>query len=65
MTKRKLKLPSGGTLDLPIPDGFGAPVFALNDGLGRSPHNKTLVVYLVAVGIALFNVWLMRKILKD
>ena len=33
MTKRALKLPDGGHIDLSIPDGFGAPVFALNDAL--------------------------------
>jgi hypothetical protein len=30
MAKRVLKLPDGGTLDLPIPDGFGSPILATN-----------------------------------
>lgn len=31
MKTRALKLPDGGTFDLPIPDSFGSPILAMND----------------------------------
>jgi hypothetical protein len=61
MTKRKLKLPDGGTLDLPIPSGFGAPILALNDA-STSPRKRIWLVYALGALTGILTVWLSRKI---
>jgi hypothetical protein len=60
MTKRKLKLPDGDTLDLPIPSGFGAPILALNDA--SIPHKRVWLVYALGALAGILTVWLSRKI---
>ena len=60
MTKRKLKLPDGGTLDLPIPNGFGAPIFALNDAI--NPRTRLWLVYAIGAVAGILTVWISRKI---
>lgn len=48
MQARKLKLPDGGTLDMPIPPDFGGAVFAMNEAdesiLFGAPEVKTIIV---------------------
>jgi hypothetical protein len=43
MAKRRLKLPDGGTMDLSVPEGFGAPEPV---GLGITTSGRT-IMYLV------------------
>lgn len=62
MTKRTLKLPDGGTFELPMPDGFGAPVFALNGAL-QDPRTRTWIAYLLGAGVGVFTIWISRKLL--
>lgn len=57
-TSRKLKLPDGGTLDLPIPEGFGAPIFAAPEPAIVS--NLPLILTGAAVGGLL--VWLVLRL---
>lgn len=58
MNKRTLKLPDGGTFDLPIPTGFGAPIFALNDaGARKSP---TWFVYVLGAGLGILVTWMLQ-----
>jgi hypothetical protein len=52
MTKRALKLPDGGTLDLPIPDGFGSPILAMNDANQSMLNGTTLRWISVGLGVA-------------
>lgn len=56
MNKRTLKLPDGGTFDLPIPTGFGAPVFALNDS--EVTMKRALFPCLLGAGVGALVVWL-------
>jgi hypothetical protein len=59
MNKRALKLPDGGTFDLPIPSGFGAPIFALNDaGAQQTP---TWIVYAIGAGLGILITWVLRS----
>lgn len=53
MTKRALKLPDGGRLDLPIPEGFGSPILALNEA---SPLLSPSAMQLIAVGLGILAV---------
>jgi hypothetical protein len=52
MNKRALKLPDGGTLDLPIPEGFGSPIFALNDAKAPLLSASTLRWISIGLGVA-------------
>lgn len=59
MSQRTLKLPDGGTLDLPIPSGFGAPIFTLNDA-GASA-SRALLPCLIGAGVGALVVWLVIR----
>lgn len=59
MNKRTLKLPDGGTFDLPIPAGFGAPIFALNDADTRKRYDW--IVYALGAGLGVLIAWLVRS----
>ena len=48
MTKRTLKLPDGGTLDLPIPSGFGSA--PLSDVL-PDDRKRTLLIWGAITGL--------------
>ena len=58
MAKRALKLPDGGTLDLPIPDGFGTPILAMNDA--NMPVSGTTLRW-ISVGLGLAAILLFWK----
>jgi hypothetical protein len=62
MAKRALKLPDGGTLDLPIPDGFGAPIFALNDA--GAMLESPMAIYTIGIGLGLLGAWLFLRLRK-
>ena len=58
MSKRTLKLPDGGSFDLPIPNGFGAPIFALNDaGTRKTP---SWIVYAIGAGLGMLVTWMLQ-----
>lgn len=59
MSKRALKLPDGGTFDLPIPTGFGAPIFALNDQGGET--SRAWLPYLFGAGVGVLLTWAVRR----
>lgn len=59
MSQRTLRLPDGGTLDLPIPSGFGAPIFALNDA--EVTMNRALLPCLIGAGVGALVVWLVIR----
>jgi hypothetical protein len=56
MNKKALKLPDGGSLELPIPEGLGTPIFAMN-GATTSPY----LVYGIGLGVGLLGAWLFLK----
>ena len=56
MTKRALKLPDGGTLDLPIPEGFGSATMAEAKAPLLSANAMRWVGYGLAVA-AVFMFW--------
>jgi hypothetical protein len=56
MAKRTLKMPDGGKLDLPIPDGFGAPVVAFNDGATAVAKPWTIAAVVLGAA-ALYSLW--------
>jgi len=51
MTKKALKLPDGGTLDLPIPEGFGSTVVAMNDATLSEGTKRRLLFWGIAAGV--------------
>jgi len=58
MTKKALKLPDGGTIDLPIPEGFGSSVVAMNDA--SAPFLSANAVRWIGYGLgaaAIFMFW--------
>jgi hypothetical protein len=62
MAKRTLKLPDGGHFELAIPEGFGAPIFALND----ANQTKSQVGWWIAgVCLALSAAYAIHKAVKS
>lgn len=59
MNQRTLKLPDGGTLDLPIPSGFGGPIFALNDA--EVSPTRAFLPCLIGAGVGALVVWLVIR----
>ena len=57
MTKRALKLPDGGSLDLQIPDGFGSPIFAMNDAAMGSDRLWLAGGAVLCLALAAFLGW--------
>ena len=62
MKTKALKLPDGGTLDLPIPADFGSPILALNDAgtITKNPY----AVYGIGIALGLLGAYLFLRATK-
>lgn len=57
MNKRTLKFPDGSTYDLAIPEGFGAPIFAMNDAEQSSSKVGLKIVGFVLAAATIFTLY--------
>jgi hypothetical protein len=62
MAKRTLKLPDGGTINLPIPEGFGSPILAGDDKAVGLSGNTLRIISIGLIATAIIIWWKARKV---